>query len=355
VTAQATVETIGIKPPEQTPEPDPKRNLLSLLRNEQFVLLLVFLGLVAFFSLRSQYFWTLDEVNNVSNDFAPLALLAVGQMFVIVSGGIDLSVGACQGFSGVVSALLIRNLTLHYAGDIGTPDWHPNIVLGLGLLVSVLVGTGVGLLNSFFINRAKLVPFIATLITMGGCTGLSIVLSQGRPVGEGPQKTIPLAVKWWGPFSRPVLVIFAVLVVLGLLMHLTRFGRYTFALGSNAFATRGAGINVQRQTTKIYALSGFLAGLSGFYLYLRLGTGAPTTGSGSELSAIAAVVIGGVALSGGIGRITGTILGALMIETIKSGLIQIGLNPSWKPVVVAGLIAVAATIQANRKGQRKNS
>jgi ribose transport system permease protein len=333
----------------------PRRSLKTLFSNEQFVLLLVLLGLIAFFSLRSDYFFSLDQVNNVANDFAPLALLAAGQMFVVVSGGIDLSVGAVQGFSGVVSALAIRNLTLHYQGDIGTPDWHPNLVLGLGLLIAIMVGTGVGLLNAFLINKAKLVPFIATLITMGGCAGLSIVFSQGRPVGEGPAKTIPLAVKWLGPFSRPVLVIFVVLLVVGLFLHLTRFGRYTYALGSNAFAARGAGINVARQTAKIYALSGFLAGLSGFYLYLRLGTGAPTTGSGSELSAIAGVVIGGVALSGGVGRMTGTIIGALMIETIKSGLIQIGLNPNWKPVVVAGLIAIAATLQANRRGERRTS
>jgi ribose transport system permease protein len=329
----------------------PRRNLRSLLSNEQFVLLLVFLGLVVFFSVRSKYFFTLDEANNVANDFAPLALLAVGQMFVVVSGGIDLSVGAIQGFSGVLSALAIRNLTLHYQGDPGTPDWHPNLVLGLGLLIAILVGLGVGLFNSFLINKAKLVPFIATLVTLGACGGLSIVFSQGRPVGEGPVKTIPLSVKWWGPFSRPVLVILAVLLVAGLVLHLTRFGRYTYALGSNSFAARGAGINIARHTTKIYALSGLLAGISGFYLYLRLGSGAATTGAGSELSAIAAVVIGGVALSGGVGRMTGTILGALMIETIKSGLIQIGLNANWKPVVVAGLIAIAATIQANRRGQ----
>jgi ribose transport system permease protein len=348
VTTQ-TIEELASQPRNE----QPKRSFASVLRNEQFVLLLAFLAMVLFFGLRSKYFFTSSTAENTLNDFAPLALLAVGEMFVIVSGGIDLSIGAIQGFSGVVSALLIRNLTLSHAGESPVaPDWHPNIVLGLGLLTAVLVGTGIGLINAFMITKVKLVPFVATLVTLGSLFSFATVFSGGRSVGEGPVKTIPLAVHWFGPFSRPVLVILLVLFLVGLLLHHTRFGRYTFAIGSNEFAARGAGINVSRHTFKVYGFAGFLAGLSGFYLYLRLGSGAPTTGFGTELAAIAAVVIGGASLTGGVGKIVGTLLGALMISTIFSGLIQVGVSPNWQRNAVAALIFVAAALQANSFGKR---
>ena len=140
----------------------------------------------------------------------------------------------------------------------------------------------------------------------------------------------------------------AVVIAAGLFLHQARFGRYTYAIGSNPFAARAAGINVQRHLTKVYLLSGLLAGLAGMFLYLRLGSGAPTSGAGAELDAIAAVVIGGASLSGGVGRMTGTLLGALILTTVTSGLIIIGVAPNWKQVVVAILIATAVSVQALR-------
>jgi ribose transport system permease protein len=180
---------------------------------------------------------------------------------------------------------------------------------------------------------------------------MSLVLTKGAPIMGGPPQGITLSVPWIGPFSKPVLVVVVVVVLLWLFLHKARFGRYTYAIGSNSFAARVAGINVRRHITKVYMLSGFLAGLAGFFFYLRLGGGAPTSGFGMELDAIAAVVIGGAALAGGVGRVSGTVLGALILTTVTSGLIIVGVDPSWKRVVVAVLIAIAATLQALRKSE----
>jgi ribose transport system permease protein len=154
------------------------------------------------------------------------------------------------------------------------------------------------------------------------------------------------------PFSWAVLVVIVAVVIVGLFLHKSKFGIYTYAIGSNSFAARGAGINVERHLVAIYALSGALAGLAGMYVYMRLGAGSPSSGTGRELDAIAAVVIGGASLMGGIGRVWGTVLGTLILFTVQSGLIMAGVAPDWKKVVVAVLIAVAVAAQTfNKKGR----
>jgi ribose transport system permease protein len=218
--------------------------------------------------------------------------------------------------------------------------------LFVGTLVSVGVGLFVGLVNAFLINKFKIVPFIATLATMGACLGFSVILSNGMPIGSANDFALISAMApKSNPLSWAVLVVAIVVTIVGLYLHKSRFGLYTYAIGSNTFAARGAGINVERHITKVYALSGALAGLAGIYVYVRLGAGSPSSGTGRELDAIAAVVIGGASLMGGIGRIMGTVLGALILFTVQSGLIMIGVAPDWKKVVVAVLIAAAVAAQ----------
>ena len=248
--------------------------------------------------------------------------------------------GSTVAISGVVAAFAMRNLTTH-----GT---SPTTTLIIGALVSAGVGFIVGAVNAFLITKTNVVPFIATLVTMGAGSGLAIVFTGGGPIGGGPDQAIQLSVPKVGPFSYPGLGIVAIVIILGLFLHKARFGRYTYAIGSNEFAARAAGINTKRHLSKIYILSGILAGLSGYYYYLRLGCGAPTSGLGGELQAIAAVVIGGAALSGGEGRISGTVLGALILTTVTSGLIIINVAANWKQVVVAILIAAAVLLQEAR-------
>jgi ribose transport system permease protein len=323
------------------------RRLLRLFANQQIILLVVFLALVVFFTITNSIFFSSGVFANILLDWAPLTLIAVGETFVIISGGIDLSVGAVTGFSGIIAAFVMRDLTQMMWGETAT--------LLIGVLVTVLVGAGLGLINGLLITVTRLVPFVATLVMLGAAGGLSIVLTGGAPIGDGPVNAILLTVPIFGPFSIPVIIVVVIVAYLGLVLHLSRFGRYTYATGSNPFATLVAGISVNRHLIKIYVLSGLLAGLAGMFFYIRLGSGAPTSGLNSELDAIAAVVIGGVALSGGVGVFVGTILGALILTTITSGLIIIGVAPDWKQVVVALLIAFAVLVQSLRLTNRRSS
>ncbi len=316
------------------------RRLLRHFANQQIILLVVLLALGIFFTINNQIFFSTNVFANILLDWAPLTLIAVGETFVIISGGIDLSVGAITGFSGIIAAFVMRDLT-HLM-------WGEPATLLVGLLVTVIVGSGLGFINGILITATRLVPFVATLVMLGAAGGLSIVLTGGAPIGDGPANAILLTVPVFGPFSIPVIIVVVVVVWLGLVLHLSRFGRYTYAIGSNSFAALVAGINVNRYLIRIYMLSGMLAGLAGMFFYIRLGSGAPTSGLNSELDAIASVVIGGVALSGGVGVFVGTVLGALILTTITSGLIIIGVAPDWKQVVVALLIAFAVLAQCFR-------
>ena len=234
----------------------------------------------------------------------------------------------------------MRALTANHVGQ--------NLTLFLGLLTCVGIGILVGAINAFLITKARVVPFIATLTTMGAGAGMAIVLTGGSQIGDGPAKAISLSVPDFGPLSRPGIVIVFIVLILWVIMGKNRFGRYTYAIGSNSFAARAAGINVNRHLTKVYILSSVLAGCAGFYYYLLLSVGAPTSGQGGELQAIAAVVIGGTALAGGTGKLSGTVLGALILTTVTSGLIMINVAANWKQVVVAILIAAAVIIQEFR-------
>jgi ribose transport system permease protein len=315
-----------------------------LIGNQQFLLLLVWFGMVAFFTAFNSIFFSVAVFGNILLDWAPVVLMAVGQTFVIVSGGIDLSVGSIVALSGVTAAFFMQGWTTD-----GKNQW---VTIVAGTLVAGAVGIAIGLVNGLLITKAKIVPFIATLVTMGAAAGLAIVYSGGAPIAGGPEKAIMLSVPWFGPFSTPGLIVVGIVFICALFLHLARFGRYTYAIGSNEFAARSAGINVNRHYLKVYALSGFLSGLAGMYFYCRLGAGAPTSGYGGELDAIAAVVIGGAALTGGVGRISGTVLGALILTTTTSGLIIIGVAPDWKQVVVAILIAAAVLLQGAKSGTR---
>ncbi|HEX4252170.1 MAG TPA: ABC transporter permease [Pseudonocardia sp.] len=252
--------------------------------------------------------------------------------------GIDLSVGSTLGLAGIACALVMRAL---HQGGAGT-----TAAIVLGVLAALLTGMAVGLVNGLLITRVNLAPFIATLATMGAGAGLTLVLTGGVQIAGGPP-----AVTWLGNaqflavLTLPLLVVLVVLAVAWVVLGMTRFGRWTYAVGSNSFASRGAGIGVQSHLVKIYLLSGFLAGVAGLFVYFRLGSGSPTSGQGQELAAIAAAVIGGTSLFGGSGRMSGTVLGALITTAVLSGLILIGVAPNWQQVVIGALIAAAVGVQ----------
>jgi ribose transport system permease protein len=228
------------------------------------------------------------------------------------------------------------------------------VVLLLGVLFCGSIGALAGGLSALMITRFNLVPFVATLVTYSAGAGLALVISKGVPQGYNPA-----AIYWssdgvWA-FTWLVLIVAAIASVLGVVLHLTRYGRYNFAIGSNEFAARAAGINVRRHLASVYILAGVLAGLMGLFYYIRSGSGAATTGvtNSANLSAIAAVVIGGASLTGGVGRWSGTMLGAAILTVVSDGLIFINVPPTWIQVVVGGLILIAAVLQSLRSSSRK--
>lgn len=317
----------------------------SLLSNQQFILLAVLVLLIAFFSERNSLFFSTQEFGNLISDFCGLALLAVAETYVITSGGIDLSVGSTVAFSGICGAYSVQYSMEHHVGQVG--------VLLIGTLACVLTGAFVGAVNAFLITKVNLVPFVATLVTLSSGAGLALVFAKGgQEVGLDPN-AVAFSAEGLGMFAWISIIVIVITAILGLVLHNTRYGRYNFAIGSNDFAARAAGINVKRHIASVYVLAGILAGLTGMFFFVKGGGGAATTGIGAELNAIAAVVIGGASLQGGVGRLSGTVLGAMILTVVVDGLIFINVAPTWNQVVVAAFIALAATLQTIRPQSRR--
>lgn len=344
-----TTESTTIHPPTSAAVSPPTKSarIRQLATSQTFILFVVLAAMVALFASLNIKFLSVGVFGNILVDWTPVVLIAVGQTFVIVSGGIDLSVGSTLTISGVVAAFAMQAAT-----GSGVPD---PVSVFIGIVVAAVVGLAVGLINALLINQAGLVPFIATLVTLGAGAGLALVLTKGGPVAGGPPSAIELSVPWLGPLSWPGIAAIVLIVILGLFLHKARFGRYIFAIGGNSFAATAVGISVKTQITKVYGLSGILAGLAGMVVYLTLGSGSPSAGAGRELLAIAAVVVGGASLAGGTGRMSGTVLGSLILTTVTSGLIVINIDPNWNQIVVAIIIAAAVSLQTLRTTHRRKA
>jgi ribose transport system permease protein len=315
-----------------------RNRVLSFALRQDFLLLVFFVGMTGVFSAFNPRFFSIAAAANILQDFSPVVLMAIGQTFIIASGGIDLSVGSTLGISGVIMALVIRTLT--------EKSFDPVATIVLGLAAAVAVGGIIGLTNGLLISYVRIVPFVATLATMGAAAGMSLVITGGVQIAGAPNAVILIGnVRYFGMLTVPVMAVLLIIVIAWASLSRTRFGRWTYAIGSNLFASRAAGINVQKHFLKIYMLSGVLSALAGAFVYFRLGSGSPLSGRGGELSAIAAAVIGGVSLQGGVGRLTGVVLGALITTSILSGLILVGVEPNWQQIVVATLIAMAVGVQ----------
>jgi ribose transport system permease protein len=286
------------------------------------------------FSLASPYFFTFSNVIGILVSTAVNGLLAIGVTFIIISGGIDLSVGTVMTLSAVMAAVTVRNWGM------------PNI---FGVLAAVLTGTLAGTVNGLLVSKLKLPPFIATLGMLNVARGLSLVITDLSPI------YFPLETGWnriaMGSvlgaiipgFDIPngVLIMFGSALVAGLILSKTVIGRYAFAIGSNEEAARLSGLNIVLWKTAIYAVGGLFVGIGGVIIAARLNSAQPALGLGYELDAIAAAVIGGVSLSGGEGNILGTIIGAFIISTLTNGLRILSVPQEWQ-IVVTGLIILSA-------------
>ncbi|HSL00175.1 MAG TPA: ABC transporter permease [Rubrobacteraceae bacterium] len=299
-------------------------------------------GLIALcvvMTILSPYFLTFNNLFNVGTQIAVIAILAFGQTFVIVSGGIDLSVGSVLGLAGIVFgwATAVANLPLPVA-----------LLLGIGSAALA------GLINGALITLGNLPPFIATLAMLSAARGLALVISGGVPLNPIPGAIRTLGSgDLFGFVPLPVILMIVMWALTVGILRSTYSGRCMYAIGGNEEASRLSGISVDRQKLLIYTLSGLFAGIAGILLSARLASAQPQSGFTFELDAIAAVVIGGASLSGGTGTASGTLIGALILGVLRNGLNLLNVSAFWQQVVIGVVIALAVmtdTLRRRRKG-----
>lgn len=296
--------------------------------------LLGLLLIIIIISFMSPSFLTATNIFNVLRQVSISALIAFGMTFVILTGGIDLSVGSTLALTGAISAGLLA----------GGMDPF------LAMLIGLLLGAVLGAVNGIIIAKGKVAPFIATLATMTIYRGLTLVYTDGKPVsGLGDSLAFQMFGKgYFLGVPVPVLTMLLAFLVLYFILRKTTFGRRVYAIGGNEEASRLSGINVDRITIAVYSLTGMLAALSALILTSRLNSAQPTAGQSYELDAIAAVVLGGTSLTGGRGWIFGTLVGALIIGVLNNGLNLIGVSSFFQQVVKGVVILIAVLIDRKK-------
>ncbi|HTS49981.1 MAG TPA: ABC transporter permease [Bryobacteraceae bacterium] len=297
--------------------------------------LLPFFTLIALFiilSIASPNFLTATNLSSVVRQTAVINIMALGMTVVIIAGGIDLSVGSILALAGLLGAM-----TMEHNG------------IAMGLIAGLIIGGACGMANGLMTTGLRINPFIVTLGTMGIYRGLALIISKGLPVHE-----IPPSFSYLGegtllgvPFVLWILLLCAATV--HVILEHTRLGRYAFSIGSNPEAAFYAGVPVRFHTTAVYTLAGLLTGLAGMIEASRLMTGQPTSGQGYELTAIAAVVIGGGSLRGGEGSVLGTLVGAFIMGLLANGSDLLGTNPYWQQVIIGAVIILAVAFDEMRK------
>ncbi len=274
-------------------------------------------------------FLTQKNVFNVLRQISSNLFLACGMTMVIILGGIDLSVGSIIALSGCVAAGCVARY---------------NLPIGVAILVGLLVGLMVGMFNGFVISKTTIPSFIVTLATMNIAKGLAYVYTGGSPVRVVTQEWQFIGAGYIGAIPTPVIILVLVLAITALIMNKTKMGRYIYAVGGNAQAAIFSGIKVAKVKFFVHAFSGVMAGLAGVVLASRMYSGQPTAGDGAEMDAIAAVVVGGTSMTGGAGKIGGTIIGGLIIGVLNNGLNLLNVNSFWQYVVKGSVILLAVFI-----------
>ena len=284
-------------------------------------------------SLASPHFLTARNLGSVARQTAVINIIALGMTLVIVSGGIDLSVGALLGFCCILGADVLAR--------------------GMGIPLSLAAAAGCGLLwgaaSGLLIVVLGITPFIVTLGMMGVIRGLTLVISRGLPVVNLPKSFASVGEGSVGPLPVPLLILAGAAILMHLLLERTKLGRYAYAMGSNREAARYAGVPLNACTLGIYAILGMLTGVASMIETSRLMTGQPTAGEGYELRAIAAVVIGGGSLSGGEGTVAGTLVGAFIMGLLANGANLLGVSSFWQQVLIGAVIIAAVGLDGWRK------
>ena len=325
------------KTPAAAPDSQAKQKLLA------FASLIVLM--VIFSVLKPDAFFTTDNIIGILQSTTVIGVLAIASTFIIITSGIDLSVGVLMTFCAVMAGVFMVNL--------GLPMW-------IGVPGAILVGALSGTVSGLAITKLRVPPFIATLGMMMLLKGASLIITKTRPIyfndvegfdaislGSALSDLLPGL-----PIPNGVLIMFIVAIVCAVILNKTALGRYTFALGSNEEAVRLSGVNVDRWKVIIYAFSGGICGIAGLLIASRLNSAQPALGQGYELDAIAAVVIGGTSLSGGVGTILGTIIGAFIMSVLINGLRIMSVAQEWQ-MVLTGVIIMLAVYADNLRRKKQ--
>ncbi|CAM2154678.1 ribose ABC transporter membrane subunit [Pararobbsia alpina] len=305
----------------------------SIKRSTVFYPLIGLLAVCIVMVFASNSFLSANNIENVLRQVSINAIIAVGMTCVILTGGIDLSVGSVMALSGTIAAgLMVAGLNAVAA-----------------LVVGIAIGLGFGAANGFFVAYAQMPPIIVTLATMGIARGLALIYTGGYPIDGLPD--------WVGFFGRgkvlgiqaPVLIMLVIYAIAWVMLERMPFGRYVYAIGGNEQATRLSGVRVARIKLIVYVVSGLTSAFASIVLTARLMSGQPNVGIGFELDAIAAVVMGGTSISGGRGSVIGTLIGALLLGVLNNGLNMVGVNPYVQNVIKGGIILLAIYISRDRK------
>ena len=321
---------------------------LNVLLGLTLLVLLLFMWLAL--SIETTTFWTSNNIANLLRQGAMIAILAIGETFVIITGGIDLSVGAVAGFVSMMVAWLLTH-DLGFASSIAG-----------AIAISLTIGVFIGLFHAFGVVQMGLPPFIMTLATMYALRGIGLLTTNGATISitndafTGFSRATFLGFPWtdgsW--FAVPMLfwMVIVVAVPAYILLSHTRWGRYLFAIGSNKEAARLSGVNVSAVTYLAYVISAFCAAFVGILLAMRIGIGNPTQGEGWELQAIASSVIGGTSLFGAVGSVHGPLIGSFILTTINNGANLLNLNPFWQRIITGALIIIVVYFDTLRRKKR---
>lgn len=333
-----------------TPEANAPNRVKTFFNGAAAQKILAFAALIilfVFFSLASEFFFTFDNIISIILATCVNGILALGVTFVIITGGIDLSLGTVMTFSSVMAAVTISNL--------GMPIW-------IGCIVAIITGASCGLVTGTLVSRLNLPPFIATLGMMMVTKGLSLVISGAAPVYfpdkalDNPNQFVFRDIALGNMIEgvpNAVWVFVVMAIIAAVVLNKTKLGRYNFAIGSNEEATRLSGVNVKFWKTAIYTLNGAFIGVAGIVMASRLGSAQPALGQGYELDAIAAVVIGGTSLSGGEGTVLGTIIGAFIMSVLTNGLKVMAVPQQWQTVIIGCVLILSVLLDIMRK-RKKN-
>jgi ribose transport system permease protein len=317
-----------------------------IIHIQEFGVFLILLGLCALLGIfRGDAFLSVENLSYVARAFSFIAIMAFGECMVIITAGIDLSIGSVFGLSAVCSAIVMKYMV---NAEIMATD---SILLAILCFVAgMIVGALLGCVNALFITKTKMPPFIATLGMLSIARGLAEAVTVGWPLQIASPAFRYLGQGFIGFIPVPVIIMILLAIVTTFFLRKTIVGRYIFAIGSNEEAARLSGINVHRMKFLVYALSSLFAGIGGMLLVARLGVAQSSVGFGYELDGIAAVVIGGASLMGGEGSILGVVLGAAIMGVIRNGLVLLNVSAYWQKAAIGAVLIGAIVLDQIRKG-----